>query len=85
MTELATCRSCKAPVRWLRIIGGSRMPVDHDPDAARGNIVRVGYDLDGNELGRVLSETEASDGRADGQELYLSHFATCPDAPSWRR
>lgn len=65
------CRSCRAEVVWTVTTSGRRMPVEA---AERGNVV----------LGR---EGEALVARVvdDGQGTHVSHFATCPQANSWRR
>lgn len=83
MTRLDNCRSCKAPVVWLTIRpGGRRMPIDPDP-VDDGNIMA---DLNAA-VGVVMSaETVAVLREDDSDEpLYRSHFATCPDARTWRR
>lgn len=35
MTKTARCRSCKAPIQWVKTTKGKAMPVDLD-DASRG-------------------------------------------------
>lgn len=76
------CRSCRAPILWTVVNGDRRMPVEVDP-ADDGN-VRVDLDrhtASGAHPATVLGplEREIEDG-----PLYLSHFATCPDADEWR-
>lgn len=74
MTE--TCRSCGAPVIWAKTEKGKSMPVDANavdpPDT--GNILLTLED------GVLTAKYVLS---ASG--LRLSHFATCPQAPSWRK
>lgn len=65
---MTKCRSCEAPVVWATSTTGKATPMQVDP-AGAWIIV---------------------DGRArlkkDGDEgpFYTSHFATCPQASSWR-
>lgn len=82
----STCRSCNAPITWARIKqGGRRMPLNPEADWDRGNVRLIGPNLEGEEVGVVLSHDEARDRRKDGERLYLSHFATCPSARLHRR
>ena len=69
------CRTCKQPVRWARTERGNAIPLDPAP-AANGSIrLRAGVAI-------VVPEAD----RAElAGELYLSHFATCPDAAQHRR
>lgn len=76
MTTPATCKSCRKPIRWVRMNGTRSMPVDALP-AADGNVLVL---ADGK--ARVLRADER--GRYEGT-LYKSHFATCPHAAQLRR
>lgn len=67
-----SCRSCGAPVRWVRTEAGRRMPINPDPDPA-GNLV-----LDVTGLAVQVDPT------ATGPK-YTSHFATCPEAARHRK
>lgn len=76
--ELAKCRSCGAPIRWGAVAKtGANMPLDAEPHA-QGN-VRIA--ADGFTL-EVLAQADAIVCRDD---LYRSHFATCPNAARHRR
>jgi hypothetical protein len=69
------CRSCKQQVRWATTEHGKAIPLDPEP-AANGSIrLRAGVAI-------VVPEAER---QAFAGELYLSHFATCPDAARHRR
>jgi len=81
------CRSCHAPIRWIRTLADKLIPLDANED---GSALIV---EDGNvrtekvtELGitrsraTVLGPLEAS----TETDLYRSHFATCPNAGEWR-
>lgn len=73
---MSACRSCGAPLRWAVTAKGRRLPLDPEP-AATGNVV-----VDATGAARVLSPLEP---RPADVPLYLSHFATCPDANIHRR
>lgn len=76
------CESCQASIVWARTQRGERMPVDADPSPA-GNVVVTG---EGRERrAGVLTKGQAAGARAAGQELFLSHFASCPMASDHRR
>jgi hypothetical protein len=80
---LNVCKSCKAPVRWAETDSGKSMPVDAEPNT-RGNIVLLERGTeppratfpDAGELGRR---------RVEGEPVWISHFATCPNAGGHRR
>lgn len=57
---------------------GARMPIDFEPHPD-GTIHVVG------KRGTVLTEGALDRVRALGQNLYLSHFATCPNAAQHRK
>lgn len=75
--KLEHCRSCKAPVFWLRNSATAKMaPIDALP-SDKGNI-----EID-REMGiyRVLG-LPAREGRKD---LHTNHFSICPQAGAWKR
>jgi hypothetical protein len=75
---LSHCRSCEAPIIWTVTASGKRMPVDADPlIAPRGFRLE---DLDGETITAVFTLAPAP-----GEQLYLSHFATCPHSAQHRR
>ena len=72
------CRSCPAKVIWAVTERDKPMPVDAEP-SLEGTVL---LEQQGPRLvARVLPAHRAF-GRKD---LRKSHFATCPDAASWRR
>lgn len=73
---IQTCRSCKAKIIWTVTENGKRMPVDPMP-CPDGNLALVMLS------GGVL-ESRVVKGD-DRQDLYLSHFTTCPNANRHRR
>ncbi len=67
------CRGCAAKVRWVTTASGRKMPVDPDPVRPDGERLFVWPD---GEVGRTHP------GFTSG---YVSHFATCPKAGSFRK
>lgn len=80
--ETKRCASCSAPVIWTVTHNGKKMPVDAEP-ADNGNI-RLRQEGD-----RMIAEYPGREHPGlfedPDQRRYLSHFATCPQAQSWRR
>jgi len=69
----ATCRSCGAPIVWVVMFpSGKRMPLDAKP---LHGLIRVepGAPATGHMRGK------------DAEDLYVSHFATCPNAAQHRK
>lgn len=73
---------CGAPIIWTKTTTGKAMPVDAYP-SDDGNVVleRVGPTV----LAFVYSTTAAARVMTPAAPLHKSHFATCPDAASFRR
>lgn len=79
---MSRCKTCGAHVRWAKVpSSGSKMPLDVDPQP-RGNVRYLPGDRTAVE---VLAGPGLEQARGDGDELYSSHFATCPDASLHRR
>lgn len=70
------CSSCGAPIVWAITEAGKRVPLDAKPI----RIAIVARDNDGAEIldngARVI---------ARGENGYVSHFATCPNAAAHRK
>jgi len=76
------CCSCHARIVWARTATGERMPVD-ERATGNGNVLLM---VQGGHLAAgVLTHAEAARRRAGGMALYISHFATCPNAGRHRR
>lgn len=87
---MSSCRSCGAPVEWVRTSPeGKVMPLDPAP-RDDGNLVRTGarsstrMGTDVDVVRYVDTDTPALPG-IDPPDRYVSHFATCPHADHWRR
>jgi hypothetical protein len=79
---MARCKSCGAPIIWIRSFGGAgkpmpcdQMPLRYRPDANGGSVLVTG-------AGRVVRGVLDPDSEMVG---YTSHFATCPHSAEHRR
>jgi len=79
---VSTCRSCDAEIRWAKTAAGKVIPIDAEP-VPNGNI-QLGY-VGGYMVAIVVNADDALAAQAAGEELYLSHFATCPNASRHRK
>lgn len=64
------CRSCGAAITWAETTRGTRMPFNGDIVVSRT------YAMPDVQV-RVVEFVDTT--------VTLSHFATCPDAATWRR
>jgi hypothetical protein len=76
---VSVCRSCGADIEWVVSDHGKRIPLDPTP-VVGGNIE---IDLPEN----VESDPPRARYVTPSETVarYQSHFATCPDAKTWRR
>jgi hypothetical protein len=74
--QVAACRRCGAPIRWVKTRKKKNMPVDDEP-VSDGRFVIDGELEDGTATVSYLSETAA---QTYTGERYISHFKTCPNA-----
>jgi hypothetical protein len=74
---LASCRSCGAPVKWCKTETGKRIPMNPTPDP--DGIWLIWPTLHTPTIMRPTAQTPHEVAR------YTSHFATCPEASTWRR
>jgi len=72
---MAKCSSCEAPIIWAQTAAGKNMPLDEQPVLVGGEWVLVN--------GQTWKATDED--RKLHRPLYMPHWATCPDAPSFRR
>lgn len=71
---MAICKSCEKTITWAETPAGKPMPLDAEP-SPRGTMALVG--------GKCWHATEED--RRLLRPLFVPHWATCPDAPSFRR
>lgn len=67
----ATCKSCGAEIIWAVTANGKRMPLDAKHSS--------GFTIEGIADAREGTPLIAS------SRVYISHFATCPNAAEHRR
>lgn len=79
--KLDHCRSCEAPIIWTVTTNGKRMPVDVDPVTAPAG----GFTLDEDEDPPIARFEAVDRDRIFKPVLYISHFATCPNANMHRK
>ncbi len=72
------CRSCTRPIVWATTDDGKSIPVDASADP-EGNVVLTRTQFGGVRVTVLDQESLFDDGTR-----RKSHFATCPDADSWR-
>ncbi len=81
--SMRVCQRCPALILDAESYStGRMMPVDAEP-SERGNIrlERVGNKL----MAQVCGKHNLHFYRTRGEKLYLSHFASCPEAQSFRK
>lgn len=75
------CKSCGNEIIWrYNETSGRRMPIDAVP-TAKGNIMLH----DDGQAAHVVPRGSLAEIRSLGIDLYISHFATCPQASAHRR
>ncbi|WP_336792995.1 hypothetical protein [Gordonia malaquae] len=78
------CRSCRSEVIWGTDANTRSLTlIDADP-SPNGNVSLYVDDKGGAHF-VVLNPLKAAAMRAAKQSLYLSHFASCPQAANWRK
>ncbi|AXH49695.1 hypothetical protein KNT98_gp53 [Gordonia phage Frokostdame] len=83
--QLKRCRGCSELMFFAVTRDGRSIPVDHKP-AADGNLA-VAPLQDSEKLPRatVVTPGQAAGMRAAGVPVFSPHFASCPEADSFRR
>ncbi len=71
------CRSCKVDVEWAYTAGGQKAPFQRDD--AGTYVLENGA---ARHVGPVPTQLEL--GAPPPAPRYVNHFATCPQASSWR-
>lgn len=78
--EIAACRTCDTAIVWATTANGKAMPVDAEP-VEDGN-VELSPPPPGK---RAPIATVLTGPSLLGGPVHKPHFATCPDADSWRQ
>ena len=81
---LSICKGCGAQIKWIRTIGGKKMPVD--PEAAFV-IPCGGSERFVTDEGAVISGRLARLDEIGGRTplAYIPHWKTCPNAADFRQ
>jgi hypothetical protein len=82
------CRACPAEIFFAvqnRTDGkaANNNPLDRRPNPEKGNL-RVDFSTSPPKYD-VLSKEDATAARERGEELYISHFVTCPNRGQFRK
>lgn len=83
---MSKCRGCGAELVWGRTSNGKAIPLDAKP-TIDGNVLLTGETRWGR-LARILPKDELAIARElfeSDRNLYLPHFASCPNASDFRR
>ena len=77
--SMSRCRSCGAEITWAIMPTGKRAPFDAKPsDSGTHLLEHAAHPPDAAITARRLHPGEEA-------LLYVSHFATCPQAAKWRK
>lgn len=81
---MSICKGCGKEIKWIRTIGGKKMPVD--PEAVFVT-VREGSERFVTEEGAVISGRSARLDEIHDQTplAYVPHWKTCPKAADFRQ
>lgn len=88
MSRQASCRSCGAPILWVRTKKNKSMPLDPKPTEAGSIIIRMGP-----RIGQETAIIETKDQREQrlkchdpsGRTAFMPHWATCPTPEQHRK
>jgi len=69
------CKSCGAPIFWLKTQAGKKAPIDAVP-SPEGNVLICGDEC------RIIDRKKEP---LEGVPLHTNHFVTCPDREKWRK
>ena len=80
MPATRSCRSCGDPILWATSSSGKAIPLNPEP-TPMGNVTIV---VERDDVARATVHPHATIQNVP-MPRYQSHFATCPQADSWRR
>jgi hypothetical protein len=82
------CRTCGAPIIWVKTEYGKAIPLDADPRVG-GNVQLLDAGdrkaAPENGIAHVIGPAAIELFRRAGVALWVSHFSTCPQAAQHRR
>ena len=71
---MSACSSCGAPITWAKTVNGKMIPLDSEPAERPTGLFTLRSDR-----GELFADSAA------GTPVYISHFATCPNADAHRK
>lgn len=74
---MSKCRSCDAELVWAVTVNGKRIPLDAEPAERPQGLFRLEAPPRVGEAPLAVSVA--------GEYVYISHFATCPNADEHRK
>jgi hypothetical protein len=77
---IGQCRGCTAPVIWAVMVKTENAnPLDAEP-VANGNIRILRDPVKATNFKPIAQVVSKEHPAREGEELYVSHFVTCPEA-----
>lgn len=77
-----TCRSCQAPIIWVKTEKGKPMPLDAESGGDGANFIKLRVDPNGDKIVHFVKGRELETNTAP---LYRSHFVSCPNRDEHRK
>ena len=77
---MSSCKSCNAPLLWVKTSDGKPMPCNPEPVLSIPAGEAIVLKVPGKHA--IVVKAPADRPLAIG---FQSHWATCPDAQSWRK
>jgi hypothetical protein len=85
MTTTSVCRSCGAPILWVRTTHARALPLNVDEDPEGIVTLRERAREADRFLGPLAVVHSVKNPPPAGVARYTSHFATCPNAARHRK
>ena len=82
MTKSSRCKACGERIFFASTARSERMPIDYYPSKDGNLSVTFAEPMP---TAVLVTPGQAAGMRAAGIQLYLSHFAHCPNADEFRR
>jgi len=79
---MSQCKKCPTEIKWVTTAGGQLMPIDAKPVTGFTNETPGLFVLD---EAKNTVRIRQRDREEDKPPFYVSHFATCPHAGSFKK
>lgn len=83
--EPARCKSCDAPIWWARSAAGALSPFDAEPSLEGKWVLKWSAAAGEMQSEGAHNPERRAELEAAGRNLYVTHFATCPNAAEHRK